>query len=78
MYGQFLQLDSSDFDARYYSIMGACAYAAVITRTTSVILIVAEMTEQSQGIVGILVAVAVAYGTANIFTMSFFDTVLSR
>ena len=34
------------------------------------------MTEQSQGMVGILIAVAVAYSTANIFTMSFFDTVL--
>jgi hypothetical protein len=77
MYGQFLQLDSSDYDPRYYALMGACAYAAVITRTTSVILILAEMTEQSQGVVGILVAVAVAYSTANIFTMSFFDTVLS-
>jgi hypothetical protein len=77
MYGQFLQLDSSDYDPRYYALMGACAYAAVITRTTSVVLILAEMTEQSQGVVGILVAVAVAYSTANIFTMSFFDTVLS-
>ena len=33
--------------------MGAAAYASVITRTTSVILIIAEMTEQGQGMVGI-------------------------
>lgn len=35
------------------------------------------MTEQSQGFMGVLIAVGVAYSTANVFTMSFFDTVLS-
>lgn len=77
MYGQFLQQDSSTVDARYYAQMGSAAYAAAVTRTTSVVLIIAEMTEQSTGLIGILIAVAISYSTANVFTMGFFDTVLS-
>lgn len=77
MWGQFVQIDSSEVDARYFACMGAAAFAASVTRTTSVALIIIEMTEQSKNFMAIQVAVAAAYGTSNIFTMSFFDTVLA-
>lgn len=58
-------------------MIGAASFASAITRTTSTILVVTELTENSRIVIGLLLGVAVAYGTSNIFTMSFFDTVLT-
>jgi Voltage gated chloride channel len=76
-YGEFLALDDSDIDPRVYSMIAAASLAGAITRTTSTILIIVELTENSRIILGLLVGVLVAYSTSNNFTMSIFDTVLT-
>jgi len=58
-------------------MIGAASFASSITRTTSTVLIICEITENSRIIVGLLIGVSVAYSTSNLFTKSFFDTVLT-
>ena len=76
-YGEFVALDQPTVDPRAFAMIGAASFASAITRTTSVILIVTELTESSRIVGGLLIGVAVAYSTSNTFTMSFFDTVLT-
>ena len=70
-------MDEPTIDPRIYAMIGAASFASAITRTTSTILVVTELTENSRIVVGLLLGVLVAYSTSNIFTMSFFDTVLT-
>lgn len=58
-------------------MIGAAAFAGVLTRTSSVTLLVTEITGQTNLLLGILLASLCATGIANIFTMSAFNTTLS-
>ena len=62
---------------RIFAVSGAAGFSAVITKTTSPILIMLEMTGDMDYLTGLLVTVLVANSVAGIYTMSFFDTVLN-
>jgi len=66
-----------DLDVRMMSVSGAAAFAAVITRTTSPVLILLELTGEMNFSMAMFISTLVAYGVSSIYTMSFFDTVLN-
>lgn len=77
LYGEFVAIDNPGNDPRIFAMIGAASFASSITRTTSTVLVICEITENSTIIVGLLIGVTVAYSTSNLFTKSFFDTVLA-
>ena len=58
-------------------MIGSAAFAGVMTRTTSMALLITEITGQTHLTLGILLASVCSYGIANAFTMSAFNTALS-
>jgi H+/Cl- antiporter ClcA len=62
---------------RMMAVAGAAAFTGVISKTTSPILILLEMTGDMEYLSGLLVTLLVANSIAGIYTMSFFDTVLN-
>lgn len=62
---------------RMMAVAGAAAFGGVITKTTSPILIMLEMTGDMEYLIGLLVTLLVANSIAGVYTMSFFDTVLN-
>lgn len=59
------------------AVSGAAAFAGVITKTTSPILILLEMTGDMEYLPGLLITLLVSNSIASIYIMSFFDTVLN-
>lgn len=62
---------------RMLAVSGAAAFAGVISKTTSPILIMLEMTGDMEYVFGLMITLLVANSIAGIYTMSFFDTVLN-
>lgn len=62
---------------RMLAVSGAAAFAGVVTKTTSPILILLEMTGDMEYLYGLLITLLVANSIGGIYTMSFFDTVLN-
>ncbi len=60
-----------------FAVAGAAGFSAVITKTTSPILIMLEMTGDMGYLSALLVTVLVSNSIAGVYTMSFFDTVLN-
>ena len=59
-----------------YAVVGAAAYVSGVTRTISPALMVLELTGQLEHLLPVLAAVLCAYGTANLFNKSIYDTML--
>lgn len=62
---------------RMSAVAGAAAFAGVLTRTTSPVLILLEMTGDMEYLFGLVVTVLVANGIAGVYVMGFFDTILN-
>ena len=57
------------------AVGGSAAFAAAITRTTSPVLILLELTGEMNFSMGIFFSVLFSYIVSSIYTMSLFDTV---
>lgn len=77
LYGEILRWYDPDVQVQSFSIVGAAAYAGVLTRTTSVTLVIMELTGQTKLILGIMLGNLCSYAVANIFTMSAFNTAMT-
>lgn len=62
---------------RVFAASGAAAFAGVITRTTSPIVVLLEMTGEMDYLFGLIVTTLVANAVGSIYIVSFFDTVLN-
>ena len=60
-----------------FAVAGAAGFTAVITKTTSPILVMLEMTGDMGYLSALLVTVLVSNSVAGIYTMSMFDTNLN-
>ena len=77
LYGEILRWYDPRVQVQSFSIVGAAAYAGVLTRTTSVTLVIMELTGQTKLILGIMLGNLCSYAVANIFTMSAFNTAMT-
>jgi H+/Cl- antiporter ClcA len=62
---------------RMCAVAGAAAFSGVISKTTSPILILLEMTGEMNYLFPLIITVVTANAVAGVYTMSFFDTVLN-
>ena len=62
---------------RVFAASGAAAFAGVVTRTTSPILVLLEMTGEMDYLFGLMVTTLVSNAIGSIYIVSFFDTVLN-
>lgn len=77
LYGEILRWYQPQTQVQNFSMIGAAAFAGVLTRTSSVSILIVELTGQTNLLLGVLIASLCATGIANIFTMSAFNTSLS-
>jgi H+/Cl- antiporter ClcA len=63
-------------DEGIYAIIGAAAVSGSVTRTTSVAMIVFELTGQTSHMIPILVGVLLSYAVSNSLAMSVYDVML--
>jgi H+/Cl- antiporter ClcA len=63
-------------DEGIYAIIGAAAFSGSVTRTTSVAMIVFELTGQTSHMIPILVGVLLSYAVSNSLAMSVYDVML--
>jgi Voltage gated chloride channel len=77
----FAEIGNSYFglklNRRVFATSGAAAFSGVITRTTSPILVLLEMTGEMDYLFGLIVTTLVANAVGSIYIVSFFDTVLN-
>lgn len=76
-YGEILKWYVPQTQAQAFSIVGAAAFGGVMTRATSISLLIIELTGKTELILGILTANMFSYAIANLFTMSAFNTMMS-
>ena len=78
LYGEFVRHFIEIQHIGGYAVVGAAAMTACVTRTTSVSVIILELSGQLNYLPSILLAVLIAYGVGQYFTNSFTDMILQQ
>jgi len=76
-YGEILKWYLPATKPQAFSIVGASAFGGVMTRCTSISLLLVELTGQIPLVIGIVSANMFSYAIANLFTMSAFNTAMT-
>jgi len=76
-YGEILRWYLPATQPQAFSIVGAAAFGGVMTRCTSISLLLVELTGKIPLVIGIVTANMFSYAIANLFTMSAFNTAMT-
>lgn len=76
-YGEVLRLYWPQAQPQAFSIVGAAAFGGVMTRATSITLLIIELTGKIDLILGVITGTMFSYAIANLFTMSVFSTAMT-
>jgi len=73
-YGEILRFYTPTVQPQAFAIVGGAAFGGVLTRCTSITILLIEMTGQVDLSLGVMTGAMFSYAVANCFTMSAFNT----